>query len=295
MEKHLEFHEVSNIFPMMEKAEFEALKEDIRQNGLNEAIWLYKDKILDGRNRYLACMEMRVKPRFQNYTGSEDSLIDFVLSLNLHRRHLSISQKACLAVDLLPTIEKRNEEIKRLKNRALRIGEVVENFPPPEKSRAKVAKVFGVNERYVSDAKKVKTENEEIFQRVKKGEMNLQQALKALIKKEEKKVVEKIPQPEAIEDEVLTPNDIKKINIYILRDGLEKAIAEKIVRNDRIALIEQKKKAEERKKKAEAKELAKMQKIGFYIEPVVKERLKNKTNNLSEYLRNLIEKDLKKR
>jgi hypothetical protein len=194
----------------------------------------------------------------------------------------------------LPTIEKRNEEIKRMKNRALRVGEVVENFPPPEKSRAKVAKVFGVNERYVSDAKKVKVDSEDIFERVKKGEMNLQQALKVLKKKDEKKVVEKIPQPKNPENEVLTKNDLKKIKLYIDRDGVDSEIAEKIVRNDRIAIIEQKKKSEERKKKNEDKDNDKKQKIGFYIEPSIKERLKNKTENISEYLRNLIEKDLKK-
>jgi hypothetical protein len=124
--------------------------------------------------------------------------------------------------------------------------------------------------------------------------MNLQQALKALKKKDEVKVVEKIPQPASVDNGVLTKNDLKKIKLYIDRDGVSPEISEKIVRNDRIAIIDQKKKSEERKKKNEAKDNEKKQKIGFYIEPVIKERLKNKTDNISEYLRNLIERDLKK-
>jgi DNA modification methylase len=53
----LEFHEVANIFPMMNGEEFAALVEDIKTNGLQEAIWLHEMQIVDGRNRYRACQE----------------------------------------------------------------------------------------------------------------------------------------------------------------------------------------------------------------------------------------------
>ncbi len=286
----LEFHDVANIFPMMEKGEFEALKDDIRRNGLNEPIWLFKGKIIDGRNRYLACIAVNEEPKFKQYEGHEDDLIDFVLSLNLHRRHLNTSQKACLAVDLLPTIEKRNEEIKRIKNRALRKGEVVEKLPPPEKSRAKAARIFGVNERYVSDAKKLKQENERVFESVKKGDMTIAQAKKSILKKEVE-VVEKIPQPDSGIKMKLTAHDKKKIKKFMDRDELDEKTAVRIVTNDRIELEKRKKKLEERRKKKAAEALTR-QKIGFYVESDVKERLKSKTKNISEYLRKLIEADL---
>lgn len=290
MKQKLEFHEVANIFPMMEKGEFEALKDDIRRNGLNEAIWLFDGKIIDGRNRYLATIAVGVEPKFKNYEGKEDDLIDFVLSLNLHRRHLSVSQKACLAVDLLPRIEEKNEEIKRIKNRALRKGEVVEKLPPPEKSRARAARVFGVNERYVSDAKKIKMTDNAIFESVKKGDMTLSQAMKSLLKKE-MKVVEKIPQPESEIKIKLTALDKKKIKKYIDRDGIDEVIAVRIVSNDRIELEKRKIEIEERKKKKAADAIAR-QKIGFYVESEIKNKLKVKTKNISEYLRKLIEQDL---
>jgi len=293
MKQKIEFHETANIFPMMEKHEFEALKEDIRRNGLNEAIWLYDGKIIDGRNRYLASLAVGVEPKYKQYEGKEDDLIDFVLSLNLHRRHLSISQKACLAVDLLPRIEERNEEIKRLKNRALRKGEVVEKLPPPEKSRAKAARVFGVNERYVSDAKKIKLSDERLFDFVKKGDMTLAQALKSLLKKEVK-VVEKMPQPDSKILIKLTSHDKKKIKKYIERDGVDEKTVIRIVTNDREELEKRKKEIEERKKKKAADALDR-QKIGFYVESEIKDKLKVKTKNISEYLRKLIEEDLNKK
>lgn len=47
-----EFYEIANIFPMIEKDDFEVLVVDIKENGLLEPIYLYEGKILDGRNRY---------------------------------------------------------------------------------------------------------------------------------------------------------------------------------------------------------------------------------------------------
>ena len=116
----MRFHPVAAIFPMMQESEFQELKEDILKNGLFEPIWTYQDKIVDGRNRYKACMEIGVKPRFKKWTNNNgSSLVDFVISLNLKRRHLNASQKAMSAVDALPYFEK---EAKKRKLSTLKKG-----------------------------------------------------------------------------------------------------------------------------------------------------------------------------
>lgn len=87
----LEYHPVSNIFPLMAGAEFEALVSDIAEHGQREAIWLYDGMVLDGRNRLRACNELGLVPGFREYTGDDPQ--SFVVSLNLHRRHLTREQR----------------------------------------------------------------------------------------------------------------------------------------------------------------------------------------------------------
>ena len=94
----LSFHPAANVLPQMNGADFEALKTDIVTNGLREGIVIYDDQILDGRHRYRACLEAGIAPTFRQYKG--DNPVAFVLSMNLHRRHLSSSERAMIAAEL---------------------------------------------------------------------------------------------------------------------------------------------------------------------------------------------------
>jgi hypothetical protein len=89
----LEYHQIANIFPMMDEVTFRGFQSDIKEHGLQEkVIWLYEGKILDGRNRYRACTALSVAYDTQTYTG--DDPVAFVISRNLHRRHLNESQRS---------------------------------------------------------------------------------------------------------------------------------------------------------------------------------------------------------
>ena len=110
------FHEVAEIFPLMTGSEYEALVKDICQNGLREDILLYDGKIIDGRNRFRACNDAGVPPRFCTWDGS-GSLVAFISSLNLHRRHLTTSQLAAVATEIEAEIAKEIAEESREKKR----------------------------------------------------------------------------------------------------------------------------------------------------------------------------------
>ncbi|WUI02081.1 DNA methyltransferase [Spirillospora sp. NBC_00431] len=92
------FHPVADIFPMMSDREFSDLVADITEHGLREPVWLHSDgRIIDGRNRYRACLKSGVEPQFRIHEGSDADLVALVVSLNLHRRHLNESQRSMVA------------------------------------------------------------------------------------------------------------------------------------------------------------------------------------------------------
>ena len=101
----------------MSGEEYEGLVADIRRYGLREPISVLDGRVLDGRNRYRACQEAGVKPRFQELNG-EDSPLGFVLSMNLHRRHLNESQRALVGAKLKPFFEEEARQRKLSGKRA---------------------------------------------------------------------------------------------------------------------------------------------------------------------------------
>lgn len=91
-------HEYADLFPMMATADIARLADDIKENGQANPIVTYEGKILDGRNRYQACMMAGVDPQFTEYDGAEP--LAFVVSHNLHRRHLTESQRGMVAAKM---------------------------------------------------------------------------------------------------------------------------------------------------------------------------------------------------
>ena len=137
-EQHRCYHEVSNIFPLMTGTEFDALKADIAAHGQREPIWLHQDgRIVDGRNRHRACVELGIAPRFQTWDG-DGSLVAFVVSLNLHRRHLTESQRAMIAAKLA-TMEhggdRKSESKDQLISRSEAAGMLSVSVPSLQRAR----------------------------------------------------------------------------------------------------------------------------------------------------------------
>jgi len=180
-ETHRKYHEVADLFPLLDGPEFEELKADIAANGLIEPIDLHPDgSILDGRNRHRACIETETEPRFQTWDG-DCSAVQFVVSKNLHRRHLSSSQRAAISLDALAMLEaetqhggdRRSDEFQGGNNSTLK-----------GKARDQAASLFNTNPRYVQDAKKLRNEAPDLFEEVKAGEKSILKARRELIKRQ---------------------------------------------------------------------------------------------------------------
>ena len=185
--KKLESHEAANVLPMMDGSAYDAFKADIAEHGLREPIVLHDGRIVDGRNRYRACRELGIEPTTTNWDG-KGSLVSFIVSVNLHRRDLTPSQKAMAAAEFLPMLEA--EAKKRMSDGGNKSGVGRQKVADPSggdgKATTQAAKLTGTNRQYVSDAKAIKEKAPEIAAKVKSGELTLPQARNA-IKKEERR------------------------------------------------------------------------------------------------------------
>lgn len=95
----LPHHPLAALFPMLLAEDLQRLADDIATRGQEEPVWLLDGAILDGRNREAACALLGIDTWTKDYEGKDP--LGFVLSLNLHRRHLSESQRAMVAARIV--------------------------------------------------------------------------------------------------------------------------------------------------------------------------------------------------
>lgn len=207
MPEERQFHPVADIFPMMSEREFNDLVEDIDANGLREPIWLHRDgRIIDGRNRHRACMEIlsaggsqyakHAEPVFRTYEGDDAGLVSFVVSLNLHRRHLNEAQRSMVA----NRIANMGHGRPAVKGANLPLFSDAEESSPPPVSIAQAAEMLNVSERSVKSARKVQERGiPELVEKVDAGEVAVSTAA----------VIADIPEEE--QREVIAADDEKEI------------------------------------------------------------------------------------
>lgn len=145
MKAQLEYHPLANIFPLMQGEEFAAFVADIKANGQQTPVLTLDGKIIDGRNTYRACLEIERAAIVEAWTPvNGQTPLKFVVSRNLHRRHLNESQRAMVAANIANGLHGGERAP----------GEQVANLQlAPTQSQA--AKLVNVSKRSVSDAKKV--------------------------------------------------------------------------------------------------------------------------------------------
>lgn len=89
----LKNHPAADAWPMMDEERFGELLADIEANGQREPITLCDGMILDGRNRYRACVALGTDPLTREYTGDPWA---FAWSLNGARRDLEATVRALI-------------------------------------------------------------------------------------------------------------------------------------------------------------------------------------------------------
>ena len=170
------FHPFADVFPLLIGYDIDKLTEDIEENGQREPIILYDGKILDGRNRYRACIDLGIEPHFAQSTATNDEqALRESVSRNLRRRHLSPSQRSMVAADLLPMFEAM------AKDRQGERTDIPANLPECSKetgeARERAAEVAQSSARSVQSAKNVKTDGvAELVSAVRDGDIAVSRA-----------------------------------------------------------------------------------------------------------------------
>ena len=166
--KKFEQHPLSAAFPGMSPEVFKELIDDIDLNGIREKIVVYEGKILDGWHRYSACQELKVlKPPMLEYDG--DDPVGFVLSKNLHRRHLPAGIRAMIIAKLTDWQEGSGRPSKSLDK-----AKQSANFITLNQS----AELAGVSRKTMQDARKATLAVDEVQQAVSEGKMSVTEAAK---------------------------------------------------------------------------------------------------------------------
>lgn len=211
----MKFHALSLIFPEMVGEEFNTLVSDIKKNGLETPILLHSDgSILDGRNRYNACLKAKVKPEFKKWDG-KGSAIEKVIRLNMHRRHLTSSQRSVIGEELKKKFEDEAKERQGSRtdiSANLREGDF-------GKASEKAAELLNVSARSIETVTEIKkTAVPEVLDAVKEGKISVSAAkeIAALPEKKQKQIVSK-DKKEIKEEIKKTREEIGKYEVFIYK------------------------------------------------------------------------------
>lgn len=204
----MKLHTLCELFPKIDGEAYEVLKADIARNGLLNPIVMYGDTILDGQNRFRACNELGVSPRFTEFKG--DNILEFVLAQNLHRRHLTPGQSA--------TIVALAQDWAKAQKVGTKTNDSVAD------TIATRAEKSGTSKRTQSTADKLAKEAPELAKKVASGEVTLNKAIKEIEPPKEEPDELGFDPLEAYEQEVAENKRLQSIIDALSSDDKDKEI-----------------------------------------------------------------------
>ena len=163
----LTFHPASELFPLLEGEELAALVKDIRAHGLQVKIELLDGQILDGRNRYRACLEAGVEVQTVELPSDTDAP-GRVWSLNHCRRHLTLAQRADVGRKYRDMLLGKTE---RVRNRTCSQSNMT-----AAAARSRAAKVIGVGNASIGTLDAIANRDGEVHRLTVAGTLSMKQA-----------------------------------------------------------------------------------------------------------------------
>ena len=238
-------HPVASLFPMIDDDALNALAEDIKKNGQREPIIVaYLDEamidepvVIDGRNRHAACKLAGIEPEFKFVMSLNDRelspqvIADWIISHNLHRRHLTTSQKAMVGQGYLAYLkeEAKKRQLSTLKQNATDTvprKSVERSNRNGSESAVQAGKLVGVSKDSIRDADFVVKNDPELAQQVRDSKVTvsaaakrIREALNPKPKQTPEQVAEKLAKSVAKHDEEVIRLTVRILNEILGENG----------------------------------------------------------------------------
>jgi len=173
-------HPQADLVPRMSEDEYAAFLENVSADGILVPLEITSaGVVVDGHQRLRAAGELSLVRVPVRVIQPGEGLVEYMLAAAIHRRHLSPSQRAILALELHAYQQQRQASAQR--KRANLRNAVVDVAALPHRgggrSRDLAANLAGVSPRLIQNAIAVREHAPELYSQAKAGELTLQRAL----------------------------------------------------------------------------------------------------------------------
>lgn len=199
--------EFKKLIPPLTSEEFNQLEQNCLAEGIREAILTWNGFIIDGHNRYEIANKWNLDFQTKSkHFKNEEEVKEWMILNQFGRRNLPIYERTKLALQLENIFKNKSQQGKRT--------DLLVNSPKSEPidTRKELSKISGVGEQTISRVKVIEEKApEEVKQKLRTGEVSINQAYQE-IKKDEKKINFEIKKSEF--EKPIKPINIKQNIIH---------------------------------------------------------------------------------
>lgn len=177
--------EFRDLIPPIEFEESKELEASIKKDGCLDAIKVWNNTIIDGHNRYRICTDNHIDFDIMEMDfDSESDVKIWIIKNQFGRRNINAATRAMLALELEPLIREKARENQKLSQGRGEKGLPNSTNLKAVNTRQEIAKIAGVSDTTIYEAKKVKeSDNEEVKRQMVAGKISIHKAYKEVTPK----------------------------------------------------------------------------------------------------------------
>ena len=193
--------EFKSLIPPLTDDEYNGLQDSILSEGCRDALVLWGDTLVDGHNRYEICTRHGIpfKTVQKDFDSRDDAML-WMIDLQRNRRNLSKPDSIMLAQKKTALLAKKARKNQQAaggdrKSEAYKNAFVqLDKSDNPIHVREETAKLAGVSSGTLARFEQVQRKKPELIDDIRRGEMSIHQAYKAVRLEEKKEIIKQAEQ-----------------------------------------------------------------------------------------------------